>query len=67
GGGTQVIDLAGVEFENRGLPDPGTEPAGLSAATVQHTIYKGFVAPVALYGILGAVMWRNRRSGKEEE
>ena len=67
GGGTQVLYLAGVDFENLGLPDLGTEPAGISAAAIQHTIYKGFVAPVALYGILGAVMWRNRRSGKEEE
>jgi Fe-S-cluster-containing dehydrogenase component len=67
GGGTQVLYLAGVDFENLGLPDLGTEPAGISSKTIQHTIYKGFVAPVALYGILGAVMWRNRRTGKEEE
>ncbi len=67
GGGTQVLYLAGVDFENLGLPDLGTDPAGISAKKIQHTIYKGFVAPVALYGILGAVMWRNRRSGKEEE
>ncbi len=68
GGGTQVLYLAAVDFENLGLPDLGTEPAGISSAEIQHTIYKGFVAPVALYGILGAVMWRNRRSaGKEEE
>jgi hypothetical protein len=30
--------------------------------TIQHSIYKGFAAPVALYGLLGVVMLRNRKS-----
>ena len=37
---------------------------------IQDTIYKGFVAPVALYGLLAAVMLRNREkpdSAKTEE
>ena len=33
---------------------------------IQHGIYRGFIAPVALYGILGAVLWRNRRAAKKE-
>jgi hypothetical protein len=38
--------------------------------TIQDTIYKGFVAPVALYGLLAVVMLRNREkpdSAKTEE
>jgi Fe-S-cluster-containing dehydrogenase component len=71
GGGTQVLVLADVDFDKLGLPDLGDEPAPKLAQTVQHGIYKGAIAPVALYAVLGAVIWRNRRSsateGKEEE
>jgi Fe-S-cluster-containing dehydrogenase component len=62
GGGTQVLYIASVPFEKLGLPSLGVEPAPALAQSIQHTVYKGFAAPVALYGILGVVMWRNRRS-----
>ncbi|MFP3939856.1 MAG: hydrogenase 2 operon protein HybA [Thermoanaerobaculia bacterium] len=72
GGGTQCLVLApsNVTYQEMGLPDLGDEPTPGLARTVQHTIYKGFVAPVALYGLLSLVMWRNRRrseEGAEEE
>ena len=41
------------------------EGVGVRARTIQHGIYKGFIAPVALYGVLGAVIWRNRRAAKK--
>jgi Fe-S-cluster-containing dehydrogenase component len=66
GGGTQVLYLAGVDFEKLGLPVLGDEGVAEKARSIQHGIYKGFIAPVALYGILGAVLWRNRRSAKKE-
>jgi Fe-S-cluster-containing dehydrogenase component len=66
GGGTQVLYLADVSFEKLGLPELGDEGVGVLARNVQHGIYKGFIAPVALYGILGAVLWRNRRAAKKE-
>jgi Fe-S-cluster-containing dehydrogenase component len=65
GGGTQVLYLAGVDFEKLGLPVLGDEGVAADARNIQHGIYRGFIAPVALYGILGAVMWRNRRSAKK--
>jgi len=65
GGGTQVLYLAGVDFEKLGLPSLGDEGVGVKARNIQHGIYKGFYAPVALYGILGAVIWRNRRAAKK--
>lgn len=67
GGGTQVLYLAGVDFEKLGLPNIGDEGSAQLARTVQHGVYKGFVAPVALYGILGAVLWRNRRTAAKED
>jgi Fe-S-cluster-containing dehydrogenase component len=66
GGGTQVLYLANVDFEKLGLPELGDEGVAAQARNIQHGIYRGFIAPVALYGILGAVLWRNRRSAKKE-
>ena len=60
GGGTQVLYLSHVPFERLGLPALGDTPAPQLARSLQHGIYKGFVAPLALYGVLGVVMWRNR-------
>ena len=65
GGGTQVLYLSHVPQEKLGLPDLGTQPVPEIAQTVQHGIYQGFVAPVALYAVLGAVVFRNRK--KQEE
>lgn len=63
GGGTQCLYLAPshVDFPEFGLPELGDEPVPGLARTVQHTVYKGFIAPVALYGVLGFVLWKNRR------
>ena len=60
GGGTQVLYLSAVPFEKLGLPALGDAPAPGLARSLQHGVYRGFAAPVALYGILGLVMWRNR-------
>lgn len=65
-GGTQVLYLSHVEFEKLGFKFNDTKPVPELQQTVQHGIYKGFVAPLALYGLLGAVMFRNRRQGSDE-
>jgi hypothetical protein len=67
GGGTQVLYLApaNVDFAELGFPDLGEAAVPDLPRAVQHGIYKGFIAPVALYGVLAAVMWRNR--GKNGE
>lgn len=63
GGGTQVLYLSarGVPFTELGLPDLGPESVPSIPEAVTHTLYQGFVAPVALYGVLGLTVWRNRR------
>lgn len=62
-GGTQVLYLAGkdVSFAELGLPDLSAEPVPDRPRTIQHGIYQGFIAPAVLYGVLAAVIWRNRR------
>jgi Fe-S-cluster-containing dehydrogenase component len=69
GGGTQVLYLTSkqVSFASLGLPQLGEKSVPSLPEKIQHTIYKGFVAPVALYAVLGAVIFRNRKRGHEEE
>ena len=62
GGGTQVLYLSHVPFERLGLPALGDEPAPQLARTIQHGVYRDFIAPVALYAALGMAMVRNRRA-----
>jgi Fe-S-cluster-containing dehydrogenase component len=66
GGGTQCLYLSHVPFEKLGLPVLGTESTPTLQRTIQESIYKGFAAPVALYGLLGFVMLRNRKKEGEQ-
>lgn len=61
-GGTQVLYISHVPFEKLGLPELGDRPVPKTVRDVQSTIYTGFIAPLALYGIVGAAVFRNRRS-----
>jgi Fe-S-cluster-containing dehydrogenase component len=63
GGGTQCLYISHVPFEMIGLPTLGERSTPSLQRTIQHRIYKGFAAPVALYGLLGMVLLRNRKAG----
>ena len=63
GGGTQCLYISHVPFEMIGLPTLGERSTPSLQRTIQHSIYKGFAAPVALYGLLGMVLLRNRKAG----
>ena len=65
-GGTQVLYLSHVPFEKLGFRFSDEKSVPQMQQTVQHGVYKGFVAPLALYGLLGAVTFRNRKKGGEE-
>jgi Fe-S-cluster-containing dehydrogenase component len=65
GGGTQCLYISHVAFDKLGLPALTEESTPTLQRTIQHSIYKGFAAPVALYGLLGAVMLRNRKKGEQ--
>ncbi len=62
-GGTQCLYLSHVPFEKLGFRFQHDEPVPEVQQTIQHGIYQGFAAPLALYAVLGAVMFRNRRQG----
>ncbi len=69
GGGTSVLYLADadVSFAQMGLPDLGERSVPELPETIQHSLYRGFAAPLALFALLGAVVRRNSRKLKEEE
>jgi formate dehydrogenase iron-sulfur subunit len=66
-GGTQVLYVSHVPFEKLGFRFSDEQAVPHVQQSVQHGVYQGFVAPLALYGLLGAVMFRNRRARGEEK
>ena len=59
-GGTQVLYISHVPFDKLGLPALGDQPAPQLARAIQHGVYRDFIAPMALFAVLGAVTFRNR-------
>jgi Fe-S-cluster-containing dehydrogenase component len=59
-GGTQVLYLAGVPFEKLGLPKLQRTSYAAISEGLQHTIYKGLMAPIALLG--GLLFFAHRTS-----
>lgn len=62
-GGTQVLYLSGVSFASLGLPEFSDQPIPYFTETLQHAVYQGFIAPMALYAALAVAMYRNRGRG----
>ena len=55
-GGTSWMYLAPVDFKYTELPKLDSEPIPETTEKIQHGIFKSFVPPLALYGLLGLVM-----------
>lgn len=66
GGGTQVLTMSGVPFEKLGLPKLPDYASAWKSETLQHTLYKGLIAPVALLGGLVTMAYKNTPKGDEE-
>ncbi|MCX6832745.1 MAG: 4Fe-4S dicluster domain-containing protein [candidate division Zixibacteria bacterium] len=65
-GGTSWMYLAPTDFVNTELPKLQTAAIPNLTETIQHGVFKSFVPPLALYGLLGLVM-HSLREGKDEE
>ena len=65
-GGTHVLYLTSkaVSFAKLGLPDVPNYPLPQTSETIQHTLYKGFMAPAALFGIFVGAQYYNERKRK---
>jgi len=55
-GGTSWLYLTPTDFKNTELPDVGTEVGPDITEPIQHGVFKAFVPPLALYGLLGLAM-----------
>ena len=66
-GGTQVLYLSHVPFEKLGFRFDDKRAVPDVQQTIQHGVYQGFAAPIALYAVLGAVIFRNRKKSPDEE
>ena len=67
GGGTNHLYLAAVPYEKIGLPALSDKADANFSENIQHTIYKGFIAPVALYSTLCFVAVRNMKKYHKEK
>jgi Fe-S-cluster-containing dehydrogenase component len=56
-GGTAWLYLSGVPFERLGFLTIGSSPPSQLTETIQHGVFKNFLPPLALYGLLGLLMW----------
>lgn len=67
GGGTQVMVLGAVPYENLGLPKLEDLSTGARTAHLQHTLYKGLVLPIAALAVITACVLRNEHKAKKEQ
>lgn len=60
-GGTSWMYLAPVDFSRTDLPKLHDKPIPQTTEPIQHGIFKGFIPPLALYGLLGLAMYSLRQ------
>jgi Fe-S-cluster-containing dehydrogenase component len=65
-GGTQVMYMAGVPFENFGLPDFPEESFVEKASGIQFAIYKGMVYPLVVLAGLLFMVKRNKNLADDQ-
>ncbi|MDD2581575.1 MAG: hydrogenase 2 operon protein HybA [Desulfuromonadaceae bacterium] len=66
-GGTNHLYLSAMPFKKLGLPVLKHEAPAEFSEKIQHTIYKGFIAPVALYSTLCFIAVKNMKKGRASE
>lgn len=66
-GGTSWLYLANTDFEKIGFPKLGRSPAPGVSESIQHGLFAYFVPPIALYALLGGIMWLNKRKENPDE
>ena len=65
-GGTSWMYLAGTDFENLDFPKLSNNPAPGVSESIQHGIFAYFVPPIALYALLGGIMWITKKKENEK-
>jgi len=66
-GGTSWMYLAPADFSYTELPDLDTEPIPHLTESIQHGIFKSFIPPLLLYGLLGLIMHSLRNNEERQD
>ncbi len=66
-GGTSWMYLSHTEFEKLDFPKLKDSPAPGVSETIQHGIFAYFVPPIALYALLGGIMWVTKKKNNTDE
>lgn len=66
-GGTNWLYLSSVPFEKLDFLSLGSVAPSRLTETIQHGVFKHWMPPLALYGLLGIVMWLARRTEQEAD
>ena len=66
-GGTSWMYISGVPFEKLGFIDVPSEPTPRLAEKIQHSLFSYLWSPIALYGVLGGIMWSSRKKHGRSE
>ena len=61
-GGTSWLYISSVPFEAVNLPTLSDTPSPRLSETIQHSLFSYLWSPVALFGLLGAVMYRSNKT-----
>ncbi|MDU8924992.1 hydrogenase 2 operon protein HybA [Pasteurellaceae bacterium LIM206] len=67
GGGTQVLVLSGVPYENLGLPKLDETATGSRAAHLQHFLYRGMALPLVALAGLTFMTYKNMHEDELKE
>jgi len=66
-GGTSWMYLAPADLTSAGLPELGEKPIPEATERIQHGVFKNFVPPLALYGLLGLVLHNTRHDAESPD
>lgn len=66
-GGTSWMYLTPTDIKHSELPELRPDPLPPETETIQHGVFKWFVPPIALYGLLGLIMYSFRNDKNEQE
>lgn len=66
-GGTQMLLLSGVPFDKMGYPDLRETSFVSMSENIQHTLYKGMIAPAVLFASLAFLCYRTAQHEEHDD
>ncbi len=66
-GGTSWMYLSGIDYSKLNFVPLSNESAPGVSREIQHGLFKYFVPPLAIYALLGGIMWITKKKQTDEE